>query len=377
MDYYELLGVSRDCDEKTLKVAFRKSAKKYHPDHNPGCKESEIKFKEIVQAYDILKDPQKRATYDRYGAKAFENGGGYNQNPFHGFSTSHFSDIFEDIFGDFGGGWRKSTNRRERGVDIQYDLTINLEEAYSGKTVEIKIPGQIICKNCKGTGCAKDCTPQTCDTCHGSGQIRTMHGFLAVERICTSCQGRGEVIKNPCKECKGQGQIEAERLLSINIPAGIDDGSRIRLAGEGAAGRFGGSPGDLYVFITIAPHDFFQRDGANLYCCISISMVTAALGGEFIVKTLDSVKTHVKVPESSQTGKQFRIKGKGMPILRQQSKGDLYIEIFVETPQNLNSQQKEILREFAKESEQEQNSPRSFGFFNKMKDFFEQIEKKF
>ncbi|AQT43803.1 molecular chaperone DnaJ [Bartonella apihabitans] len=375
IDYYETLGVSRECDEKTLKSAFRKLAMRYHPDRNPGDKEAEQKFKEIGEAYEVLKDPQKRAAYDRFGHAAFENGGGGGGNPFGrgGFAAGGFSDIFEDFFGEMmGGARRKRADGRERGADLSYNMEVTLEEAYHGKTAQIRVPGSITCDLCSGTGAKKGSKPQPCATCGGTGRVRSAQGFFSIERTCPTCQGRGETIKDPCPKCHGQGRIEEERTLTVNIPAGIEDGTRIRLAGEGDAGSHGGPAGDLYIFLSIKPHEFFQRDGADLYCRVPISMTTAALGGEFEVSTLDGLKTRVKVPEGTQNGRQFRLKGKGMPVLRQQAMGDLYIQVAIETPQKLSKRQRELLEEFEKLSVDE-NSPQSHGFFARMKEFFEGI----
>jgi len=367
-DYYELLGVSRGCDEKTLKSAFRKLAMQYHPDRNPGDKEAEQRFKEIGEAYEILKDPQKRAAYDRYGRAAFENGG-RGAGGSAGFSGG-FADIFEDIFGEMMGGRYKRSDGRERGADLSYNMEITLEEAFTGKTAQIHVPTSVVCEACHGSGAKKGTEPVVCKTCHGNGRVRAAQGFFSIERSCPTCHGRGQMIEHPCPKCHGQGRTEEERSLSVNIPAGIEDGTRIRLSGEGEAGVRGGPSGDLYIFLSISAHEFFQRDGADLYCRVPISMTTAALGGQFEVSTLDGTKTRVKVPEGTQNGKQFRLKSKGMPVLRQQMTGDLYIQVSVETPQNLTKRQKELLQEFNHISSDE-NSPQSHGFFARMKDFFE------
>ncbi|AHB00325.1 MULTISPECIES: molecular chaperone DnaJ [Brucella] len=373
IDYYEALGVTRTADDKTLKAAFRKLAMQYHPDRNPDDPEAERKFKEIGEAYETLKDPQKRAAYDRFGHAAFENGGmgGGFGNGFGG--AGGFADIFEDIFGEMmGGGRRRSNGGRERGADLRYNMEVTLEEAYAGKTAQIRVPTSITCDECSGSGAKPGSQPTTCTMCSGSGRVRAAQGFFSVERTCPGCNGRGQIIKDPCEKCHGQGRVTQERLLSVNIPAGIEDGTRIRLAGEGEAGLRGGPAGDLYIFLSVKPHEFFQRDGADLYCKVPISMTTAALGGQFEVSTLDGTQTRVKVPEGTQNGKQFRLKGKGMPVLRQSVTGDLYIQIDIETPQNLSKRQRELLEEFEKLSSQE-NSPKSAGFFSRMKEFFEGI----
>jgi molecular chaperone DnaJ len=371
-DFYETLGVQKGADEKELKAAFRKLAMQFHPDRNPGDDACEHKFKEINEAYETLKDPQKRAAYDRFGHAAFENGGmgaqGFGAN---GFAAGGFSDIFEDIFGDMMGGRRqRSSGGRERGADLRYNMEITLEEAYTGKTAQIRVPASISCTDCSGSGAKPGTQPVTCSMCSGSGRVRAAQGFFSIERTCPQCQGRGQTIKDPCPKCNGQGRVIEERSLSVNIPAGIDDGTRIRLAGEGEAGLRGGLSGDLYIFLSVKPHELFQRDGADLYCKVPISMTTAALGGAFEVTTLDGSQTRVKVPDGSQNGRQFRLKGKGMPVLRQPNIGDLYIQVAVETPQNLSRRQRELLEEFEKLSSQE-NSPQSSGFFSRMKDFFE------
>ncbi len=373
IDYYEALGVTRTADDKTLKAAFRKLAMQYHPDRNPDDPEAERKFKEIGEAYETLKDPQKRAAYDRFGHAAFENGGmgGGFGNGFGG--AGGFADIFEDIFGEMmGGGRRRSNGGRERGADLRYNMEVTLEEAYAGKTAQIRVPTSITCDECSGSGAKPGSQPTTCTMCSGSGRVRAAQGFFSVERTCPGCNGRGQIIKDPCSKCHGQGRVTQERSLSVNIPAGIEDGTRIRLAGEGEAGLRGGPAGDLYIFLSVKPHEFFQRDGADLYCKVPISMTTAALGGQFEVSTLDGTQTRVKVPEGTQNGKQFRLKGKGMPVLRQSVTGDLYIQIDIETPQNLSKRQRELLEEFEKLSSQE-NSPKSAGFFSRMKEFFEGI----
>jgi len=369
-DYYQTLGVEKGVDEKELKSAFRKLAMKYHPDRNPGDHEAEHKFKELNEAYEMLKDPQKRAAYDRFGHAAFENGGGGfgGGSPF---GAGGFSDIFEDIFGEMmGGGRRRSSGGRERGADLRYNMEILLEEAFAGKTAQIHVPTSISCTECSGSGAKPGTQPQTCALCGGAGRVRASQGFFSVERTCPQCQGRGQTIKDPCPKCAGAGRVTEERSLSVNIPAGIEDGTRIRLANEGEAGLRGGPPGDLYIFLSVKPHEFFQRDGADLYCKVPISMTTAALGGAFEVTTLDGSQTRVKVPEGTQNGRQFRMKGKGMPVLRQPNVGDLYIQTVVETPQSLTKRQRELLEEFEKLSSKE-NSPQSSGFFSRMKDFFE------
>ena len=370
-DYYEVLGVARDADEKALKSAYRKLAMQFHPDRNPGDAEAENRFKEVSEAYDTLKDAQKRAAYDRFGHAAFENGGfgarGGGGHP--GDFASAMSDIFDEFFG-MGGGRRGGG--RDRGADLRYNLDISLEEAFSGKAVEIEVPTSISCEACSGSGAKTGSAPTICRTCGGSGRVRASQGFFTLERTCAACQGRGQVIADPCTECSGAGRKTVNRMLSVNIPAGIEDGTRIRLGGEGEAGLRGGPSGDLYIFLSIRPHAFFQRDGADLYCRVPISMTTAALGGQFEVPTLSGETTRVKVPEGTQTGKQFRLRGKGMPVMRSQQLGDAYIQVTVETPANLTKRQRELLAEFEQESSGDTH-PESHGFFARVKDFLDNL----
>ncbi len=368
-DYYDILGVAKTASESELKTAFRKMAMKYHPDKNPNDKEAEVKFKELNEAYQVLSEPQKRAAYDRYGHQAFENGGG-GAGGFSGDFTSSMSDIFEELFGEFTGrGRRGGGGGRERGSDMRYDLEISLEEAFAGKAAELKIPTAIACESCGGSGAKAGSKPKTCSTCGGAGRVRATQGFFSIERTCHTCGGRGEVIDDPCDVCRGSGRVVRERTLSVNIPAGVEEGTRIRLAGEGEAGARGGPSGDLYIFISLKPHSLFQRDGADLFCRVPISFVTAALGGEFNVPTIGGGEVKVTVPEGTQTGKQFRLKQKGMPILRSRETGDLYIQVMVETPQKLTRRQKELLQEFESESSKDTH-PESVGFFSRVKEFF-------
>src|SRR3954468_10066277 len=365
-DYYEVLGVVRGASDADLKAAFRKLAMQHHPDRNPGDNECEHRFKECNEAYEVLRDPDKRAAYDRFGHAAFEQGGGG-----HGFGAdfgSTFSEIFEDLFG-MGGGRRGRSSGRERGADLRYNMEITLEEAYAGKTAQIRIPTPVTCEVCSGTGAKAGTQPKACATCGGQGKIRHAQGFFTLERTCPSCHGRGQVIDNPCSACAGSGRVTRERMLSVNIPAGVEDGTRIRLAGEGEAGVRGGPPGDLYIFLSLAAHDFFQRESADLHCRVPISMVTAALGGEFEVPTIDKGKTKVKVPAGTQSGRRFRIASKGMPVLRSRQSGDMYVQVVVETPQNLTKKQQELLAEFEKLSSGA-TQPEAAGFFAKVKDFF-------
>jgi molecular chaperone DnaJ len=373
-DYYEVLGVSKTATEVEMKSAFRKLAMQYHPDRNPGDHEAEVKFKELNEAYQTLSDAQKRAAYDRYGHEAFANGGA--GGPGFGNDFSDFmSDIFENFFGGDArargaGGGGRSAGGRERGSDMRYNLEISLDEAFHGKTAELKIPTAIACETCSGTGAKAGSKPKPCPTCGGAGRVRATQGFFSIERTCPNCHGRGEVIDDPCTDCGGAGRVTRERTLSVNIPAGVEDGTRIRLAGEGGAGSRGGPAGDLYIFLSLKPHPFYQRDGADLFCRVPISMVAAALGGEFSVPTMSGTDAQVKVPEGTQSGKQFRLRGKGMPVLRSRDVGDLYIQVVVETPQKLSKRQRELLMEFDQECSKE-NHPESSGFFSRVREFFD------
>jgi molecular chaperone DnaJ len=369
-DFYEVLGVSRGCDEKELKGAFRKLAMQLHPDRNGGDHSAELKFKEVNEAYEVLKDPQKRAAYDRFGHRAFEQGGGFGgAGAASGFAS--FADIFDEFFGDFRAGGRRTA--RERGSDLRYNLEITLEDAFAGKTVEVEVPTSVTCEICAGSGSKPGTSPKTCPTCGGQGRVRASQGgFFHIERTCLACHGRGEVVSDPCTKCSGAGRVSQARTLSVNIPPGIEDGTRIRLAGEGEAGVRGGPAGDLYIFLSLKPHPFFQRDGADIFCRVPVSITTAALGGQFEVPTVDGGRTRVKVPEGSQSGRQFRLKGKGMPVLRARQVGDMYVQIAVETPQNLTRRQRELLQEFEQASSEE-NNPESAGFFSRVKDFFETL----
>jgi molecular chaperone DnaJ len=373
-DYYEVLGVSRAATETELKTSFRKLAMQFHPDRNPGDASAEVKFKEINEAYQVLSDAQKRGAYDRFGHAAFQQGGG--GGPGFGNEFGDFmSDIFDTFFGDArqgGGRGGRGPGGRERGADMRYNLEITLEEAYNGRAETITIPSSISCEVCSGSGAKAGSKPRTCPTCGGAGRVRAAQGFFSIERTCPNCHGRGEVIDDPCPNCGGAGRVTRERTLSVNVPAGVEDGTRIRLAGEGEAGVRGGPPGDLYIFLSVKPHSLFQRDGADLFCQVPISLVTAALGGEFTVPTLDGSDAKVKVPEGTQTGKQFRLRGKGMTVLRSRDMGDLYIQVMVETPQNLTRRQRELLLEFERESSGETH-PESSGFFSRVREFFDGI----
>ncbi len=363
-DYYEILGVSKTASEAELKSAFRKLAMQCHPDRHPGDTAAEAKVKELNEAYQVLSDGQKRGAYDRYGHQAFEQGGGGGNPDFSDF----MSDIFDSFFGDARRGGPRSANGRERGADLRYNLEIGLEDAFAGKNASIRVPTSIACEVCSGTGAKPGSKSRQCPTCGGHGKVRANQGFFSVERTCPTCAGRGEIIDDPCKNCQGAGRVTRDRTLSVNIPAGVEDGTRIRLAGEGEAGLRGGPAGDLYIFRSIQPHAIFQRDGADLFCRVPIGLVQAALGGEIEVPTLTGEQARVKIPEGTQTGKQFRLKGKGMSVLRSREVGDLYIQVVVETPQKLTARQRELLQEFERESSGATH-PEAAGFFGRVKDF--------
>jgi molecular chaperone DnaJ len=365
-DFYEILGVSKTCTDADMKAAFRKAAMLHHPDRNPGDAEAEHKFKEVNEAYQILSDSQKRAAYDRYGHAAFE-GGGFGGGA-EGFGAS-MADIFDDLFGDMMGRRSGRTGGAARGSDLRYNLEVTLEEAFAGKTANLTLPTSIVCDACSGSGAKAGAKPRACPTCGGYGRVRAQQGFFSIERTCPHCHGQGEIIDNPCGTCSGSGRITRERNLAVNVPAGVEDGTRIRLAGEGEAGLRGGPQGDLYIFIAMKPHPFFQRDGADLFCRVPISMVQAALGGEIVVRSVDAEEAKIKIPEGTQSGKQFKVKSKGMPVLRSRDVGDLYIQVTVETPQSLTKRQRELLTEFDALSSHSTH-PESSGFFAKMKDFF-------
>ncbi|MCH8212552.1 MAG: molecular chaperone DnaJ [Proteobacteria bacterium] len=373
-DFYVQLGVDRAAGTDAIKRAYRKLAMEYHPDRNPGSKAAEKKFKEIAEAYHVLKDGQKRAAYDRFGHAAFEAGSGGAGGFERGFATG-FADIFDEMFGDFVHG----TGRRDgagtgRGGDLRYNMEVSIEDAFRGKKATIRVPTSVTCGPCKGTGGAGGAPPVTCATCRGHGRIRSQSGFFTVERTCPSCQGGGKVIKEPCRTCGGGGRVQKEKTLSVTIPAGVEDGTRIRLAGEGEAGLRGAPPGDLYIFLTIAPHRIFQRDGANIYCRVPIPMTTAVLGGTIEVPTVDSARARVTIPSGTQTGHQFRLKGKGMTVLRSSARGDMFVQAVVETPVNLTAKQRELLRTFESETNSARHSPEAHGFFSKVKELWEDLK---
>ncbi|GAN54687.1 molecular chaperone DnaJ [Tanticharoenia sakaeratensis] len=371
MDFYAVLEVTRDASPEVLKKAYRKQAMKYHPDRNPGDASAEQKFKEVNEAYDILKDDQKRAAYDQYGHAAFE-GGGPGAGGFGGFEAGGLGDIFEQMFGDMMGGRRGG--RRRTGADVQVQVEISLTEAFSGVTKPVEIRTRITCEACDGTGSAdKDAGSSTCPTCHGAGKVRAQQGFFLVERACPTCHGAGKVVRNPCRVCHGAGTTQETRTLDVQIPAGVEDGTRIRMPGAGEAGGQGVQPGDLYVHVGVLAHEIFQRDGANIYCRVPLRMTQAALGTEVEVPVIDGSRAKVKIPPATQTGENFRLRGKGFSVLRSAARGDMYIQVAVETPQRLTKRQRELLEEFEAEAgaDHATASPENAGFFSKVRDFFE------
>ena len=366
--YYETLGCQKSASIEEIKGAYRKLAKELHPDRNPGNHECEHKFKEINEAYDVLKDQDKRAAYDRFGHAAFEHNGARGANGFGFDFASSFTDVFDDLFGEFMGG--RKARRQNRGADLRYNLEISLEEAYRGKTTQLKVNAAVACEGCGGTGAEAGTKPEACPTCQGAGKLRAQQGFFTIERTCPNCHGSGRYVRNPCKACRGSGHVQKERTLSVAVPAGVEEGTRIRVAGEGQAGLNGGPPGDLYIFISLAAHPIFQRDGNDLYCRVPVSFVTASLGGQIEVPTCDGGRAKISIPEGTQAGRQFRLRSKGMPVLRGGGMmGDLYVELAVETPVKLTKKQKELLRAFEKESE-DGSHPETENFFAKLKEFW-------
>ncbi|AXI56548.1 Chaperone protein DnaJ (plasmid) [Pseudoseohaeicola sp. NH-UV-7] len=379
-DFYDVLGVSKGASGDEIKKAYRSKAKELHPDRNADNPKAEAQFKEANEAYEVLKDADKKAAYDRFGHAAFEGGMGGGGRPGGGFGGGHgdfssaFSDVFDDLFGDFMGGQRGGggRNRAARGSDLRYNLRVSLEEAYSGLQKTINVPTSVSCGSCEGSGAEGGAEPTACPTCSGMGKVRAQQGFFTVERTCPTCSGMGQIIKNPCKSCSGAGRVEKDRALNVNIPAGVETGTRIRLAGEGEAGMRGGPSGDLYIFVEVSPHKLFERDGTNLYCRVPVSMSTAALGGNIEVPTIDGGRGRVQIPAGSQSGRQMRLRGKGMPALRGGGTGDMFIELAVETPVNLTSRQKELLKEF--EDLSENNNPESSSFFSSVKSFWDSMK---
>ena len=372
-DYYDVLGAEKSASADELKKAYRTKAKALHPDRNSDNPNAEEQFKEVNEAYEALKDPDKKAAYDRFGHAAFEGGMGGQRGGGQGDFASAFSDVFDDLFGDMMGGGRGGGRQRAtRGSDLRYNLRISLEAAFSGTQQSINVPTSVSCDGCDGTGAEDGTEPQTCPTCSGHGKVRAQQGFFTVERTCPTCSGMGQIIKNPCKTCGGAGRTEKDRSLSVNIPAGVETGTKIRLAGEGEAGMRGGPTGDLYIFIEVSPHAIFQRDGAHLFCRIPVSVASAALGGDIEVPTIDGGRSRVKIPAGSQSGRQMRLRSKGMPPLRGGGHGDMLIELAVETPVNLTARQKEILGEF--DTLSEENNPESTSFFSTVKNFWDSMK---
>lgn len=372
-DYYEVLGVAKAADDKEIKKAYRRLAMKYHPDRNPDDVAAEEKFKEATEAYEVLSDTQKKAAYDQYGHAGVDpnSGGGA------GFGGGGFSDIFGDVFGDiFGGGRGGGGSRASRGADLRYNLELDLEDAVRGKSVKIRIPTQVVCKPCGGTGAANGAQPEICGTCNGQGQVRMQQGFFSVQQTCPTCRGKGKIIKNPCKSCHGSGVQEEQKTLSVKVPAGVDTGDRIRLAGEGEAGVQGGPAGDLYVQVSVKEHPIFTRDGSNLYCDVPITVVDAALGGELEVPTLDG-RVKLKIPAETQTGRMFRLRGKGVMPVRGGGAGDLMCRVAIETPVNLTKKQKDLLREFQETLESgggKKHAPQKHSWFEGVKRFFDDMK---
>lgn len=370
-DFYDLLGVARGAGADEIKKAYRKLAMQYHPDRNPGDQGAEHKFKEINEAYDVLKDEQKRAAYDRFGHAAFDGGAG-PRGPGGADFSGGFADIFEEMFGDFMGGRRGGQRAQAgRGADVRFNLEITLEEAFVGKQATIKVPSSVGCEVCDGSGAEPGSQPVTCPTCGGAGRVRASQGFFTVERTCPGCGGQGRVIKNPCRNCAGSGRVRKDKTLKVDIPPGVDDGTRIRLSNEGESGMRGAPPGDLYIFLSVRPHALFQRDGADLFCKAPIPMTTAALGGPIEIPAIDGGRAKITVPAGTQSGARFRLRGKGMSVLRSAGRGDMYVELQVETPVNLSKRQRELLEEFEREGGGG-TSPESQGFFAKVKEFFKE-----
>jgi len=377
-DFYKLLGVERGASAEEVKKAYRKLAMQLHPDRNPGDKTAEQKFKDVNEAYDVLKDEQKRAAYDRFGHAAFEQGGGGGGGPGARDFAGGFADIFDEMFGEFmggrrGGGSGGGRNRAQRGNDVRFNLEITLEEAFAGKQAKVRVPSAVACETCSGSGASPGTKPVTCTSCHGHGKVRAQQGFFTIERTCPTCGGQGQMIEKPCTDCGGIGRVRKDRTLNVTVPAGVEDGMRIRLTGEGEAGGNGGPAGDLYIFLTVSPHRFFHREGDHIQCRVPLAMTKAALGGAIEVPTIDGSRAKVTIPPGTQTGHQFRLKGKGMSILRKTARGDMFIEAMVETPVSLTKRQQELLKEFERAGNAKDTSPESSGFFAKVKDLWSDL----
>ena len=374
-DFYKVLGVDRNASADDLKKAYRKQAMKHHPDRNPNDKTAEHQFKQANEAYDVLKDDQRRAAYDRYGHAAFEQTGaaGGRQGDF-GFQAGGFGDIFEEMFSEFMGGGRGGGGQAAtRGSDLRYNMAISLEDAFKGKDATIRVPTTVSCESCRGSGAEKGSKPVNCRACRGAGRVRMQQGFFTVERTCPTCHGAGQVIEKPCHECSGSGRLRRQQRLTVTIPAGVEDGTRMRLSGKGEAGLRGAPAGDLYVFLSIKPHDLFQRDGADIYCRVPIPMTRATLGGHVEVPTVDGGRARVSIPAGTQSGHRFRLRGKGMSVLRSHQRGDMYIQAEVETPVNLSRKQRELLQEFETAGAGRSHSPESEGFFTKVKELWDDL----
>lgn len=379
-DYYDVLGLSKGADPAAIKKAFRTKAKELHPDRNTDNPDAEAQFKEANEAHDILKDPEKKAAYDRYGHAAFEGGTGASaghgqRGGFHGGGdfASAFSDVFDDLFGDFSGGRGGGGRQRAtRGSDLRYNMRVTLEEAFAGQQKTISVPTSVSCDGCNGTGAEGGAEPVNCPTCSGMGKVRAQQGFFTVERTCPTCSGVGQIIKNPCRSCSGAGRVQKERSLSVNIPGGVETGTRIRLSGEGEAGMRGGPSGDLYIFMDVKEHSIFKRESEHLFCEVPVSMAAAALGGEVEVPIIDGGRSRVKIPAGSQSGRQMRLRNKGMPHLRGGGSGDMFIELAIETPVNLTAKQKELMEEFQELSKD--NNPGVSKFFSSVKSFWDTMK---
>ncbi len=368
-DFYDVLGVARDADEAAIKKAYRKLAMTCHPDRNPGDATAEVRFREVTDAYDVLKDPQKRAAYDQFGHAAFDGSMESGQGPHF---TSSFADVFDDLFGNLGGGGRRRGGGMQ-GADLRYDMEITLEEAFSGKKADVRVPTSVSCQACSGSGAEDANATVVCGTCSGYGKVRSQQGFFSIEQTCPACGGAGRVIRNPCTVCSGTGRVHKETTLSVTIPPGIEDGMRIRLSGKGEAGVRGAPAGDLYIIVSIAPHPFFQRDGSTVYCRVPISVASAALGRDVDIPTIEGTRARIAIPPGTQTGRQFRLRGKGMTPVRGTRRGDMIIETAVETPVNLNARQKELLREFDEAGQSGKHNPETEGFFSRVRDFWQNL----
>ncbi len=369
-DFYDVLGIARDADESAIKKAYRKLAMKYHPDRNAADANAEVRFRQVNEAYEVLKDTQKRAAYDRFGHAAFDGSMGAGQG--HDFASS-FADVFDDLFGNFGGGGRRRRGGGMQGADLRHDMEITLEEAFSGKKTDIRVPTSVSCEACAGSGAQDPDATASCGTCSGYGKVRTQQGFFSIERTCPACGGAGRIVRNPCTSCSGSGRVHRETTLSVTIPPGIEDGMRIRLSGKGEAGVRGGPAGDLYIVVSIDQHPFFQREGSTVYCRVPISITSAALGRDVDIPTIEGTRARIAIPPGTQSGRQFRLRGKGMKEVRGSLRGDMIIETVVETPVNLTSRQKELLGEFDEAGHSGGHNPETEGFFSRVRDFWQNL----